>query len=124
MLFFLLVAISLAVSQYFLNDWWLAMAVPAVWALLLSSNGWRAFFGGFFAVALVWLAYAFLLNLQNEGLLAGKMAKLFSLPNSEYMLLVTSILGGLVGAFGALFGFSIRSLWLKKKQKPEPTQMQ
>jgi hypothetical protein len=112
---FIVIALLVFITQSLFYHWWLIIIDAFVGALLLGKNGWQAFISGFLGVGLIWAGQAFYLNNQNEDLLANKIADLFFLPNSLALLGVTVLLGGLVGGFSALSGYSIRAFWQKKQ---------
>ncbi|MCU0445919.1 MAG: hypothetical protein MUE85_13490 [Microscillaceae bacterium] len=111
---FVVIALLVFITQSLFYHWWLIVVDAFLGALLLGKNGWQAFLSGFLAVALVWAGQAFYWNYQNEDLLANKIADLFFLPNSMALLGVTVLIGGLVGGFSALSGYSIKAFWQTK----------
>jgi len=55
---------------------------------------------GFLGVALLWGIAAFQIDIANEGILSARMEEIFG----RNMLLLTILLGGLLGGMGALTG--------------------
>ncbi|QNP53534.1 hypothetical protein H9L05_08220 [Hymenobacter qilianensis] len=78
-----------------------------------------AFLAGFAGVGLGWLVLAGWLNIQNEGHLSHRVAELIPLGGSGWLLvLVTAVLGGLVGGLAALAGVWLRQAFAKSHQAP------
>lgn len=102
---YLLIVLIGFVAESFLPWWSIAVVCFFISALLPTKN---AFLCGFLAVATLWGGYALLTNLQNEGLLAGRMAALFHLPNGISIVGITLLVGGLVGGLSALTGSLLR----------------
>ncbi len=112
-LFFLILALSF-VLQFFL-PWWIIAPVAFGLSLWKSTSARQAFLAGFSAIFFLWAAMALVIHLRNEGILTAKIAALFSLPFPSLMILVTALIGGLVGGIAALSGF-----YWKQFLKPSP----
>jgi hypothetical protein len=95
-----------AIAQLVLPWWWVAAPVTFAVCYKFSPKPFVAFGQGFAAVALLWLVFATSLDISNNHLLANRMAEMiFSKPNSGMlMLLLTAVVGGLVGGFSGLAG--------------------
>jgi hypothetical protein len=103
LLFFLILAASF-ILQLFL-PWWII--APAAFALALwkGTSSRQAFWSGFGAIVFLWAATALVIHLRNEGILTAKIAGLFALPFPALMIVITALVGGLVGGLAALSGF-------------------
>ena len=99
----LLVAIVATVADYFL-PWWTTGVVCFLVALTVRQGAGRAFLMGFFGVACAWLVAATLHDLANAHLLSARMAELFHLPGYSWFILVTVLIGALVGGLSSLTG--------------------
>jgi hypothetical protein len=85
--------------------WWSVAFVAFVSALLIQPKAGLAFLAGFLGVFLLWAALAYWIDINNESLLSQKIAQLFPLGGSSVLLiLITALVGGLVGGFAALAG--------------------
>ena len=101
---FLLILLLAALAQLFL-PWWVITPLCFLLAAGRGGRGSRAFLAGFLGIGLGWLALAGWLSAQNDGLLAHRMALLLPLGGSPTLLvLVTAVVGGLVGGLAALAG--------------------
>ncbi len=90
--------------------WWTIALVAAIIGASIKLNNIQSYLVGFLGVFLLWGAYAFFLNNANDGILARKMGALFGGLETFQMVLITALLGGIVGGFGALTGRLGRSL--------------
>jgi hypothetical protein len=96
--------------------WWSVVIAAFVISLILSSNGLSSFFAGFLGVGLLWFFLAWRVDMATESILTEKVAALFSLPNNFLLILITGVIGGLVGGFGALAGSHLRSIFMKDRR--------
>ncbi len=103
---FLLIFLLTAVAQYVLPWWGVVAVVPFAVAAWRSKSAGGAFGAGFLAVGLLWLLVAFWKSHANDNLLAGRMAGVLPLGGSTALLLVvTAVLGGVVGGVAAWAGY-------------------
>jgi uncharacterized membrane protein YhaH (DUF805 family) len=110
MLFLIILILSFAAS--YLLPWW-AVAIGAFFAaLLIGKTSGQSFWSGFGAVFIVWAVLALLKSIPNDNILAGRVVQLFPLPHNWIgVLLITALIGGLVGGMGALSGVLVRKLF-------------
>jgi hypothetical protein len=107
LLLFLLIALLSFILQLFL-PWWIIAVVAFAAALWKAVSGSSAFWSGFLAVAVVWLLMAIFTHIRTDGILTSRIAALFNLPASFLLILITAIIGGLVGGMAALSGYFVR----------------
>lgn len=100
------------ILQSFL-PWWTIAVAAAIIGAIFKLNNLQSFLVGFLGIALLWGAYAAFLNNGNEGILAAKMGALFGGLSAVSLILVTALLGGIIGGFGALTGRLGRSIFEK-----------
>jgi hypothetical protein len=99
----LIAAISFLLQSFL--PWW-TMAVGAfVISFLMDNKGVSSFFAGFLAVGLLWLALAFYIDFTTQSILTEKLNKLLPLNS----LLLTTLIGGLVGGLASLTGALLRA---------------
>jgi hypothetical protein len=104
----LLIALLSFIAGLFL-PWWSIAIVAFLVALLLQQGIGRSFLAGFAGIFLLWALVAFWIDVKNESLLSHKIAQLFPLGGSSYLLiLITALIGALVGGFAAMAGSSLR----------------
>jgi hypothetical protein len=111
----LLTAVLGYIAGIFL-EWWSIAIVAFLVALLLPQSLGKSFLSGFLGIFLFWGLFSFWISIENNGILAGKIAQLFSLGNAPMLLvLVTAFIGALVGGFAAISGSSLRKKELRIK---------
>jgi hypothetical protein len=103
---FLLIFLLTALAQYLLPWWGVVAVVPFAVAAWRARSAGGAFGAGLLAVGLLWLAVAFWHSHANGGVLATRMAGVLPLGGSSALLLVvTALVGGLVGGTAAWAGY-------------------
>ncbi len=108
MLLLLILVISFAL-QFFL-PWWIIAPVSFGLSAWLGRTGGNAFWAGFAGIGLGWLLVSTFIHVRTEGILSDKIIKLFSLPHPSLLLLITALIGGLVGGVSAWAGYNCRQL--------------
>ena len=111
----LFVAIILTASLAFVGGlylpWWSAALAAFFSALVIPMRSRKAFLSGFLGVFVLWVLLAWLIDLKNHGILSRKVAEIFPLGGSTFLLiLITAIIGALVGGLGALTGSYLRNI--------------
>jgi hypothetical protein len=104
----LLIAALSFLAGLFLPWWSIAIAAFLVAALIPQSTG-SGFLSGFLGIFLLWGLLAFWIDVKNNSLLSHKIAQLFPLGgNSILLILVTALVGALVGGFAGMSGSALR----------------
>jgi len=105
----LLTALIGFIGGLYLPWWSIAIAAFLVAAMVHQKAG-KAFIAGFLGIFLLWAVLAFWINIKNEGILATKIASVLPLGGSDIVLiLVTGLIGGLIGGSAALGGSFLRA---------------
>jgi hypothetical protein len=99
--------------QYFFPWWVLAIGCMAV-GYFFATPGWQSFFAGLLGVALVWGGLAYWIDQSTQSALTERVARLFPTQTVPLLMLVTALVGGLVGGFASLTGSLIS---YKKKRR-------
>lgn len=109
----LMAALSFAACLYL--PWWsIAPACFLVALLIRQKPGW-AMLAGFLSLFLLWAGLAYWISRENGQILAHKMSILIlQKDNPGLLVLITGAIGGVVGAFAALSGGLLRSLFKPK----------
>lgn len=105
---FLIQFIAIAVVAYILElfmPWWCIAIVAFAAGFALKSNA--NFLAGLLGIGLLWFIQAWLLDFTGSAPLAERVAAIFSL-SQPLLLLVTSLIGGLVGGFAAMSGAALK----------------
>jgi hypothetical protein len=94
--------------------WWALAPIAAIvlW-FFPQRNGAAAFASGLAAGSMLWGLNALLLHAANGGVFAGKIGQIFQGVSGAQLLYLSSTLGGLLGALGALTG-----QWAKALTQP------
>lgn len=89
--------------------WWGFVVASFLIATFLPQVPAKAFGAGFIGMLLAWGILAWWIDWQNASLLAKQVASIFPLQGSAAaLLLITAVLGGLLGGMAGLAGSYIR----------------
>jgi hypothetical protein len=106
---FLIQLIAIVVAAFLLElfmPWWcIAIAAFAAGYGLKSKSN---FLAGLLGIALLWLIKAWMLDASASAPLAERVAAIFSL-SKPLLMVVTALIGGLVGGFAAMAGASLKT---------------
>lgn len=104
----LLIAVASFIAGLYL-PWWSIAIVAFLVALLIPQGIGRSFLSGFAGIFLLWGLLALWIDTNNESILSRKVAQLFMLGSHSWLLiLVTALIGALIGGFAAMSGASLR----------------
>lgn len=106
MLFIIILILSFLAG--FVLPWWSVAVIAFLAAAFLSKTNVRSFWSGFGGVAIAWIILALLKSIPNDHILVKKVTHLFQLPHWILILLITALIGGLVGGMSALSGILFR----------------
>lgn len=108
-------AIPLIIPFSYFLPWW--GFVPPCFAIgLKSRSGVHSFISGSLSLFVVWFVAAYIFNAKSHGLMASKMALVFPLGGSSWvMLFVVGTLGGILGGLFSLLGY----LFYSRVWKPQ-----
>ncbi|HVF81811.1 MAG TPA: hypothetical protein VM884_07750, partial [Flavisolibacter sp.] len=91
--------------------WWSIAIVSFLVAFLIKQRLGIAFLSGFLGIFLLWGLLSLWIDIANHGVLSQKIALIFPLNGSSFLLiLITALVGALVGGFAAMSGSSLRPL--------------
>ena len=100
----ILTALISFVACLFFPWWTIAVAAFLVAALIHQQPG-KAWLAAFLGLFILWTVLAIWKDNSNEGILSKRIAELFPLGGSSFMLIiVTGLIGALVAGFAALSG--------------------
>jgi hypothetical protein len=103
----LIAILSFVGGLYF--PWWSIAVASFVSVLLIPLRSTRAFLAGFLGVFILWSLLALWIDVKNQGILSTKVAQIFPLGGSSFLIiLVTAIIGALVGGLAALSASYLR----------------
>ena len=107
---FVIAALAYVAELYM--SWWTIAVAAILGGYFLKSKA--NFLAGFLAIGLMWLLIAWLADSSSPSHLGEKVAAIFTI-SKPLLLLVTCLLGGLVGGFGAWTGARLRP---EKRRSP------
>ncbi len=104
------------VAEHFL-PWWTIGICAAIVAMGVNLNKITAFWGGFTSISLLWMIVATSIDVYTNSVLSSKIAPLLGFQSSTLLVLLTGLVGGMVGGLGALSGQQLRTLLTQKESK-------
>jgi hypothetical protein len=116
---FLLFTLLSALLVVFLNivaPYWAVMIALTVLAGIIRPSGWGGFFGGGLGMGLVWLGQTVYISAVTSSTLPDKMGALMGLGSGLNLMLLTAVLGFILGGFSGLLGVMFRNLVQKKRR--------
>lgn len=116
----LILVITFSYASQFILPWWGVMASCALATLLVYNKALSSFFAGFIGLGGLWFFIAYSIDAANQSLLSGKVAALFGLANGMQILLVTALLGSIIGGVSALSGNYFIAIFKKTKINRSP----
>ncbi|MFK8006676.1 MAG: hypothetical protein AB8H03_09905 [Saprospiraceae bacterium] len=93
-----IILLGLLVHQF--TPWWSIVIVAAIVGGIFNEHAGKSFVFGFIGVFFLWGIAAFQIDAGNESILSTRMAEIFG----ANMIIVTALLGGILGGMGALTG--------------------
>ena len=91
--------------------WWSVVIASFLISVIISTKGLSSFVSGFLGIAILWFLMATITDIQTNSILTTRVAQIFSLPNNFLLIIITTVVGGIAGGFGALTGSNLRS-WI------------
>ena len=112
----MILALLIALVAWLLSlfiPWWSVFIPGLIFGALLGRSGGTSFLWGFVGVSGLWLIQTLFINLSNDGILSTRIANLFSLPSGWLVIVITVLIGGLIGGFTALTGYLFRKIMIR-----------
>jgi hypothetical protein len=116
---FLLFTLLSALVVVFLNivaPYWVVMIAVTALAALIRPTVWGGFLGGGLGMGLVWLGQTVYISAVTSSTLPDKMGALMGLGSGLNLMLLTAVLGFILGGFSGLLGVMFRNLVQKKRR--------
>jgi hypothetical protein len=114
---FLLFTLLSALVVVFLNivaPYWMVMIAVTALAALIRPTVWGGFLGGGLGMGLVWLGQTLYISVVTSSTLPDKMGALMGLGSGLSLMLLTAVLGFILGGCSGLLGVKFRNLIQKK----------
>ncbi|MCS6790053.1 MAG: hypothetical protein NZ580_03645 [Bacteroidia bacterium] len=103
-------------ASLWLPHWSGSLYVLIVMGYLFPTFRWRGAVAGGIIMALIWLILALAWDIPNQGLLAEKIAALFSVSR-PVLWLMTTLIGFLLGSVGIAIGQALYAILPQKPPK-------
>ena len=101
--------LSFVFGLYF--PWWSIAVAAFITTLFIPLRALTGFVAGFVGVFILWAMLAWWIDVKNQHILSRKVAEIFPLGGSSFLLiLVTAFIGALVGGSAAMGGAFLRSV--------------
>jgi ABC-type multidrug transport system fused ATPase/permease subunit len=111
---FIVVLIASFLLQMVL-PWWIIVPVSFITCCLIGKTPKKSIWEPFFAIFTLWTGVALSYSLQNQHILAGRVAEMFGLQTWWLILFVTALAGGFIVAISGICGYKFRKTILTKK---------
>jgi hypothetical protein len=108
----LIALLAFACGLYF--PWWSIAVASFIVALLIVQRPLWSFLAGFAAVFILWLLLVLTINAANDGILAHRIGLVIGVGESA-LIMITALIGGIVGGLGALTGSLLVSFFRTKQ---------
>lgn len=95
---------------------WSLIIVALIVSAIVRTSPLSSFIAGFIAIFCLWFFQASMMDQETNSILTNRVAPIFSVSNTGLML-ITGLIGGLTGAFGAMSGTLFINLISSKKRK-------
>lgn len=114
---FIIILIISAIAQYFL-PWWVIAPISFLFCAWKSETPKGAYAAAAGAIAVLWTGYLAYLNISTGGIMADKIAKVFTagsalenLPAAGFLGTVTMLIGSQVAGLSGVAGHYFRKLF-------------
>lgn len=112
------VTITIFVLTFILGyffDWWTVAIAAFIGGFFFGTASGETFAKGMIAVLTLWLLLVCYHHFSTQGILSNKIAQILPVGgNVIILIIVTVLLGGLVGGWGAMSGFLVKNLFRKE----------
>ena len=116
--FLIIGVLTVLLSQY--APWWICGVIAFGVSLLLRLKPGAAFLAGFLGVTCAWGISVEIIDVHNGEVLSSRVGELFMGMSSLAILIVTAVLGGLVGGFGGMTGGHLNTILFKSQTREKP----
>lgn len=89
--------------------WWSVALAAAVGGALVRNSVKKAFIAGFLGIGLLWLLNAGYFHFRSGGMITTRVAAMVNVPWPVLLIIVTGLIGALVGGIAACAGFYLRA---------------
>ena len=98
----------IAIVSFFLHQftpWWTPGLVALCFGAIYNEmSSLKSFSMGFLAIFLLWAIWSIYSNSVNDGILSSRIGDLLGVLNGFSVIVITALIGGLLGGLGAVAG--------------------
>ncbi len=112
----MLLTLIYIIAAYLVNlflPWWSVSILGVILGYTFKLKPLASFGWGFLALFILWGGQALYINIANDGIMASRIAEMLGVQSSLLMVLLTGIIGGVVGGLSVFCG----SLWNFKRSR-------
>lgn len=105
---------------YFLEHffpWWSIALCAFFLSLIVRGSQFGSFMSGFTATGFLWMIKAATVDVQTSSILSKKIAPVFHLTHPTTLVILTGLVGGIVGGLSAWSGYHLQKLYSHKEEK-------
>ena len=102
--------------SYFIELWlpaWAIVICAAVITMCIPTNLVTSFLGGFIAISLLWMCKATIIDVYTHSILSTKIILLLGFQSPMMLILLTGLVGGMLGGLGSIIGQQMYKLLQK-----------
>jgi len=103
-------------AQTFIPFWWIIAVVCFIIGFAFIDEAKEAVIIGFISVFILWGVVALVKSYQNDFVLLNRLSELIPGNSKAIVLLLTAVIGGLIGSFSTLSGYFLKTINAKKKR--------
>ena len=100
-----------AALAYFLRlymPWWSIAVASCIVSMMFGKTVISSFLGGFLGISILWMVYSSVIDFYSNAILSRKIVELLGVNNIALLIIITGIVGGLVGGMAAIFGLTLK----------------
>lgn len=117
---FILRTLIIGVLSYYLPaffPWWSIVIITFFTGLLYSENYFSQFLSGFLGVGTAWIFLLLSIDTNTNSILSNKIIELLNISSVNYLIVYTSVLGGVIGGMGSILGKCLKDIFYVKKKE-------
>lgn len=112
----------IGITSYYIFEpipWWSIILIPFILGLIFEDNFLSHFLSSFIGTSVAWLFLMLSFDLETQSVLSGKIIDILEISSVNFLIISTSVIGGIVSGLGSLTGVSLRNIIVKKKNLRE-----
>ena len=110
----ILTIIVLTFLMGYFFEWWTVAIAAFIGGAIFGKSSGETFARGMVAVIILWLLMVCYHHFSTQGILSNKIAQILPVGgNVGILIVITVLIGGLVGGWGAMSGYLVRNLFRK-----------